>query len=130
MSSYLFGRERRVADVPTDHPSCSKQHAVLQFRCGTAVGQRTLSRNATTAVLLLTNGGHQRNLPALPLCRLTEKEGADGMMHGSVRCAHQLLRAVVIAKLVPHCWCASLVVGRCTWRELPRVPLIQWLAAL
>ncbi|KAL1061082.1 hypothetical protein V6Z11_1Z045800 [Gossypium hirsutum] len=27
-----FGRERRVADVPTDHPSCSKQHAVIQFR--------------------------------------------------------------------------------------------------
>ena len=31
-SCYLFGRERRVADVPTDHPSCSKQHSVLQFR--------------------------------------------------------------------------------------------------
>lgn len=31
-SSYLFGRERRVADVPADHPSCSKQHCVLQFR--------------------------------------------------------------------------------------------------
>lgn len=31
-SFYLFGRERRVADIPTDHPSCSKQHAVLQFR--------------------------------------------------------------------------------------------------
>ncbi|CAI5466165.1 unnamed protein product, partial [Closterium sp. Yama58-4] len=29
---YLFGRERKVADVPTDHPSCSKQHAVIQFR--------------------------------------------------------------------------------------------------
>lgn len=47
-SCYLFGRERRVADVPTDHPSCSKQHAVLQFR-------------------------------------LTEKEGADGMMKAAVR---------------------------------------------
>ncbi|KAL6543186.1 hypothetical protein OROHE_010706 [Orobanche hederae] len=31
-SYYLFGRERRVADIPTDHPSCSKQHAVLQYR--------------------------------------------------------------------------------------------------
>lgn len=31
-SAYLFGRDRRVADVPVDHPSCSKQHAVLQFR--------------------------------------------------------------------------------------------------
>lgn len=47
-SCYLFGRERRVVDVPTDHPSCSKQHAVLQYR-------------------------------------LTEKEGADGMMHSAVR---------------------------------------------
>ncbi|PKA62214.1 FHA domain-containing protein DDL [Apostasia shenzhenica] len=32
-SCYLFGRERRVADIPTDHPSCSKQHSVLQYRC-------------------------------------------------------------------------------------------------
>lgn len=31
-SCYLFGRERRVVDVRTDHPSCSKQHAVIQFR--------------------------------------------------------------------------------------------------
>jgi len=31
-SAYLFGRDRKVADVPTDHPSCSSQHAVLQYR--------------------------------------------------------------------------------------------------
>ena len=31
-SYYLFGRDRAVADIPTDHPSCSKQHAVLQYR--------------------------------------------------------------------------------------------------
>ncbi|CAG0880740.1 unnamed protein product [Darwinula stevensoni] len=31
-SAYLMGRERRIADIPIDHPSCSKQHAVLQFR--------------------------------------------------------------------------------------------------
>ena len=31
-SKYVFGRDRDVADIPTDHPSCSKQHAVLQFR--------------------------------------------------------------------------------------------------
>ena len=31
-SCYMFGRERRIADVPTDHPSCSKQQAVIQFR--------------------------------------------------------------------------------------------------
>ncbi|KII67420.1 Smad nuclear interacting protein 1 [Thelohanellus kitauei] len=29
---YLIGRDRRVVDIPIDHPSCSKQHAVLQYR--------------------------------------------------------------------------------------------------
>jgi smad nuclear-interacting protein 1 len=29
---FLFGRDERVADVHLAHPSCSKQHAVLQFR--------------------------------------------------------------------------------------------------
>ena len=31
-SFFLCGRDRQVADIPTDHPSCSKQHAVIQFR--------------------------------------------------------------------------------------------------
>ncbi|KAI9729341.1 MAG: hypothetical protein M1834_006864 [Cirrosporium novae-zelandiae] len=31
-SCWLFGREKLVADVLTEHPSCSKQHAVIQFR--------------------------------------------------------------------------------------------------
>lgn len=31
-SCWLFGRELAVADIPVEHPSCSKQHAVIQFR--------------------------------------------------------------------------------------------------
>ncbi|CAG7985004.1 unnamed protein product [Penicillium salamii] len=31
-SCWLFGREHMVVDFPIEHPSCSKQHAVLQFR--------------------------------------------------------------------------------------------------
>ena len=31
-SSYLIGRERSVADIPAEHPSLSKQHAVIQYR--------------------------------------------------------------------------------------------------
>jgi len=31
-SAYLIGRERKIADLPVDHPSCSKQHAVIQYR--------------------------------------------------------------------------------------------------
>lgn len=31
-SCWLLGRETAVVDIPTEHPSCSKQHAALQFR--------------------------------------------------------------------------------------------------
>ncbi|KDQ62531.1 hypothetical protein JAAARDRAFT_122246 [Jaapia argillacea MUCL 33604] len=31
-SAYLIGRDRLVADIPVEHPSCSKQHAVIQYR--------------------------------------------------------------------------------------------------
>ena len=35
-SCYIFGRDRHLNKfpgyVPTDHPSCSKQHAVIQYR--------------------------------------------------------------------------------------------------
>ncbi|CAG9802787.1 unnamed protein product [Chironomus riparius] len=31
-SGYLIGRDRKICDVAVDHPSCSKQHAALQFR--------------------------------------------------------------------------------------------------
>ncbi|XP_043241129.1 smad nuclear interacting protein 1-like [Amphibalanus amphitrite] len=35
-SAFLLGRDRKVADIPIDHPSCSKQHAALQYRLTTA----------------------------------------------------------------------------------------------
>ena len=38
-SCWLIGRDRAVADLPVDHPSCSKQHAVLQFRFVTKVDE-------------------------------------------------------------------------------------------
>ena len=31
-SAYLIGKDRKIADLPVDHPSCSRQHAVLQYR--------------------------------------------------------------------------------------------------
>jgi len=31
-SAYLIGRDRKVCDLPVDHPSCSKQHAAFQYR--------------------------------------------------------------------------------------------------
>lgn len=31
-SCWLIGREQMIADLPVEHPSCSKQHAAIQFR--------------------------------------------------------------------------------------------------
>lgn len=31
-SCYLLGRDDRVSDILLDHESCSKQHAILQYR--------------------------------------------------------------------------------------------------
>ncbi|KDN50981.1 hypothetical protein RSAG8_00610, partial [Rhizoctonia solani AG-8 WAC10335] len=31
-SAYLIGRDPKICDIPVEHPSCSKQHAVIQFR--------------------------------------------------------------------------------------------------
>jgi len=31
-SAFLMGRDRKVCDLPIDHPSCSKQHAAFQYR--------------------------------------------------------------------------------------------------
>lgn len=31
-SAYLFGREKKIADIFVEHPSLSRQHCVLQFR--------------------------------------------------------------------------------------------------
>lgn len=31
-SYFLLGRDRKVVDIPLDHPSVSKQHAVIQYR--------------------------------------------------------------------------------------------------
>merc|ERR1712228_550328 len=36
-SKYMFGRDRRAVDQTIDHPSCSKVHAVIQFRKKTSL---------------------------------------------------------------------------------------------
>lgn len=58
-TAYLFGRDRRVVDVPTDHPSCSLQHAVLQYRTTQKDGKDGVARTSVRPYVLdlgSTNG--------------------------------------------------------------------------
>jgi len=82
-SCYLFGRERRVADIPTDHPSCSKQHAVIQFRYFI-----NLSNSAgvplVMSILIMVIGFYE--LSKIPyLIRQVEKEQPDGTLLKQIR---------------------------------------------
>jgi smad nuclear-interacting protein 1 len=78
-SSYLFGRERKVADVPVDHPSLSKQHAVLQYRALPPRGGEEQRRGEGSGV----GGG---TMPKL-LCRpyLMDLESTNGTFVNGVR---------------------------------------------
>ncbi|ORX74141.1 SMAD/FHA domain-containing protein [Linderina pennispora] len=70
-SAYLFGRDRKVADIPTDHPSCSGQHAVLQFR-------QTSSRAIRPYVIdLASTNGTVLNGDRIPAQRYVELRTKD-----------------------------------------------------
>ncbi|GBM68367.1 Smad nuclear interacting protein 1 [Araneus ventricosus] len=78
-SAYLFGRTRSIADIPIDHPSCSKQHAVLQFRLVTFKREDgTTGRRVRPYIIDLesSNGTFVNNKKADPRCyvELMEKD--------------------------------------------------------
>lgn len=50
-SAYLFGREHSIADIPLSHPSCSKQHAVLQYRAVPTTTKTKSSKSKSTNIL-------------------------------------------------------------------------------
>ncbi|KAI0947162.1 hypothetical protein AcV7_009660 [Taiwanofungus camphoratus] len=83
-SAYLIGRDRTVADLSVDHPSCSKQHAVIQFR---QVQDRNEFGDVKGAVkpfiidLESTNGTHV-NDEAIPVSRYYELKPGDVIKFG------------------------------------------------
>jgi len=64
-SAFLFGRDRKIADIPVDHPSCSSQHCVLQFRLQEVVDEVGQARQSIRPYLMdldSTNGTFIKNL--------------------------------------------------------------------
>jgi len=58
-SMYLFGRDRKAVDIPLDHPSCSKHHAVLQYRTVTTTDEEGRNKRVNKPYIIdldSTNG--------------------------------------------------------------------------
>ncbi|KAJ2415364.1 hypothetical protein GGI10_001746 [Coemansia sp. RSA 2530] len=82
-SGYLFGRDRMVADVPTDHPSCSSQHAVLQFRQTTAGASSASSSTIKPYLIdLSSTNGTFLNGEKIPAQRYVELRSEDVIKFG------------------------------------------------
>ncbi|KAF8312446.1 SMAD/FHA domain-containing protein, partial [Clavulina sp. PMI_390] len=83
-SAYLAGRDRAVTDIHTEHPSCSKQHAALQFR---QIIERNEFGDSKTVIkpfiidLESTNGTHV-NDTEIPTSRYYELQVGDVIKFG------------------------------------------------
>lgn len=83
-SCWLIGKERLVVDFPLDHPSCSKQHAVIQFRYverRNEFGDR-IGRVKPYLLDLESANGSSVNGEAIPVGRYVEVQNKDVLRFG------------------------------------------------
>ncbi|KAG8874483.1 hypothetical protein FRB98_008394 [Tulasnella sp. 332] len=84
-SAYLIGRDHIVADIPIDHPSCSKQHAVIQFRQVQEKNEYGDSKAVVKPFIIdleSTNGTHV-NDDTIPVSRYYELKASDVFSSGT-----------------------------------------------
>ncbi|KAF9267308.1 SMAD/FHA domain-containing protein [Marasmius fiardii PR-910] len=83
-SAYLIGRDRLVADIPIEHPSCSKQHAVIQYRFIQEKDEFGISKGVVKPFIIdldSTNGTHV-NDGIIPKSRYYELKAGDVIKFG------------------------------------------------
>ncbi|KAI0057798.1 SMAD/FHA domain-containing protein [Artomyces pyxidatus] len=85
-SAYLIGRDHTVADIAIDHPSCSKQHAVIQFRYVPVKDEfGGVSKGVVKPFVIdleSTNGTHV-NDETIPTTRYYELKASDVLKFGT-----------------------------------------------
>lgn len=83
-SCYLIGRDHAVVDIPVDHPSISKQHAVIQFRSMTERDEYGDEKRATKPFLidLESANGCTVNMRDVPASRYYELRKGDTVRLG------------------------------------------------
>ena len=83
-SCWLLGRERSVVDYAIEHPSCSKQHAVLQFRFvekKNEYGDR-IGKVKPYVIDLESANGTKLNGQVIPERRFVEVQSGDVLAFG------------------------------------------------
>ncbi|KAJ8080435.1 hypothetical protein PM082_017268 [Marasmius tenuissimus] len=83
-SAYLIGRDRLVADIAIEHPSCSKQHAAIQYRFLQEKDEFGGSGGVVKPFIIdldSTNGTHV-NDEAIPKSRYYELKAGDVIKFG------------------------------------------------
>ncbi|WRT70268.1 uncharacterized protein IL334_007263 [Kwoniella shivajii] len=84
-SCYLIGRDTVITDIPIAHPSCSKQHAAIQYR---QISEKSEYGDVTTSVkpfvidLDSTNGTYVNDIE-IPKSRYYELRGSDVIKFGT-----------------------------------------------
>ncbi|KAI7874783.1 SMAD/FHA domain-containing protein [Mucor mucedo] len=94
-SAYLIGRDRVVVDIPVDHPSCSKQHAVIQYRTVTEEGENGKPKKVVKPFIIdleATNGTFI-NGDQIPSTRFVELKAKDVIKFGSSTREYVLLHS-------------------------------------
>ncbi|KAI8089320.1 SMAD/FHA domain-containing protein, partial [Halteromyces radiatus] len=89
-SAFLIGRDRAVVDIPVDHPSCSKQHAVLQYRLVSDQGQQIVK---PFIIDLESTNGTFINGDKIPSSRYVELKLKDVVTFGQSTREYVLLHA-------------------------------------
>ena len=93
-SAYLVGRIKEIADILTLHPSCSGQHAVLQFRLKVLKDDLDEVRVVLPYVMdLESTNGTFLNGERLAPARYVELREKDMLTFGSSSREYVLIRA-------------------------------------
>ncbi|KAH9953342.1 hypothetical protein BC827DRAFT_1366666 [Russula dissimulans] len=105
-SAYLVGRDRTVTDIPLEHPSCSKQHAVIQYRLvqdknefgdskgsffHTPLSMFVLTSSRPFVIDLESTNGTHVNGEAIPTSRYYELKASDVIKFGTSNREYVLL---------------------------------------
>ncbi|TFY66438.1 hypothetical protein EVG20_g4646 [Dentipellis fragilis] len=93
-SAYLIGRDRVVADIAIEHPSCSKQHAVIQFRYVQTKDEFGVSKGTVKPFIidLESTNGTFVNDEKIPTTRFYELKTTDVLKFGQSTREYVLLQ--------------------------------------